>query len=435
MAVRRWRGGAPRVAQVQTFTFAGTWEIGDLIRVTVGGKAWDYAVTSATIATFLPLFVTAYNALSTTDYPEFGEITASAVSPVLTFTGDTTGKPFVVTLTPLESNGAAADAQEIEGAGIATTGTAATACSGPNFWDVAANWKETTVPITGDDVTIDEGPSILYGTDQNAVTLATLTIGPNYPSSSEIGLPANTNPANPGAGYSEYRQQRLKIGATSWTVETNSRRVRLDVTPAATTGVVRSTGQAQTAGEDALDVAIHHAAAALHILKGSVGVNYQPGDTGTVADLNVSFRTSRETDARVRCGAGLTLTNLDQSGGEVYLQNGATTVVKTGGTLTVQGAVGTSLKNYAGTAYLDGTGTITLLENGGACWRRGLQALTITTLRLFAKSRGGAGEAPVTYTNAVEFYQCRQASGPDDRGDDIAFWDFGRHKKYTAAAI
>jgi hypothetical protein len=61
--------------------------------------------------------------------------------------------------------------------------------------------------------------------------------------------------------------------------------------------------------------------------------------------------------------------------------------------------------------------------------------MTVTTLRLYAGSRGGSGEAPVTFTNPVEFHKCRTAAGPDDRGRDTAFWDFGTHKKFTPAAI
>lgn len=434
MATRRWAGGAAAVAQVQTYTFAGTWEVGDLIRVNVGTKTWDYAVTSTTIATFLPLFVTAYNALSSSDYPEFGEITASSSSPVLTMTADTAGKPFTMTITPLESNGGSADAQTIEGAGTATTGTAATACSGPNFWDVAANWVEAAVPVNNDDVVIDRGPSIKYGLAQSAVTLTTLKITPGFLSSSEIGLPNNTNPQNPETGYPEYRATRLAIGATTVDIETQSRRIRLDLSSASTTVIVRDTGQPQSSLDDALDLKMT-TTANLHVLKGVVGVNWQPGDTGTVADANVSFRSSPSSDAKVRFGSGCTLTNLDQSGGDVTIKNGATTITKTDGVLTLEGAVGTSLKNRGGTTYLDGTGTITLLENGGECYRRGFQAITITTLRLFAGSRGGVGDCVVTYTNAVEWYECRMPAGPDDRGADVAYWNFGRHKKYTQATI
>lgn len=433
MATRRWAGGAPRVAQVQSYTMGGTWEVGDLITVTIGAKSWSYAVTSTTIATFLPLFVTAFNALDSANYAEFKEITASATSPILYLTGATAGKPFVATLITTESNGGTADSQTIEGGTSATTGTSVTACSSPNHWSIAANWIEAAVPANGDDVVIDRGPSILHGLDQNAVTLATLKILPSFLSTSEIGLPSNTNPSSPASGYPEYRDQRLKIGATVVDIDTQSRRVRLDLSPASTTVTIRNTGQPVSANEKALDLKAT-TTANVFVQKGSVGVNALSGDTGTIADLNVSYRQSVESDCDVECGAGCTVTNLDQSGGQVALKNGAGTVTKSAGTITVEGAV-TTLKNRGGVCYLDGTGTITLLENGGECWRRGLAALTITTLRLFAGSRGGAGDAPVTYTNDVEFYECRLPSGPDDRGADVAYWNFGRHKALTPAAI
>lgn len=421
------------MAQVQSYTMAGTWEVGDLITVTIGSKSWSYAVTSTTIATFLPLFVTAFNALDSANYPEFKEMTASSTSPILYLTGATAGKPFTVTIVTTESNGGTADSQTIEGGTSATTGTSVTACSSPNHWSLAANWIEGVVPTTGDDVVIDRGPSIKYGIDQNGVTLATLKILPSFLSTSEIGLPSNMNPSAPESGYPEYRDQRLKIGATAVDIETQSRRIRLDLSPANTTVVIRGTGQPVSANEKAIDLKAT-TTANVFIQKGSVGVNALPGDTGTIADLNVSYRQSVESDSLVECGTGCTVTNLDQSGGLVGLKNGAGTVTKSAGTITIEGAV-TTLKNRGGVCYLDGTGTITLLENGGECWRRGFQAITITTLRLFAGSRGGAGEAPVTYTNDVEWYECRLPSGPDDRGADVAYWSFGRHKALTPAAV
>lgn len=435
MATRTFAGAAPRVAKVNTFLVGGTWEATDVIRAGfANGKSYDFVAGSTVVATVLSTLVTNWNALDSTNYPEFAEITASADATTLTLTGDTAGKDFTVTLTPLETGGGAADAQEIEGAGVATTGTIATACSSPNHWSVAANWEEGAVPTTGDAVVVAKGPSILYGLDQNGVTLASLKVTPGYLSSSEIGLPDHTSPTNPESGYPEYRDRRLKIGATVVDVETQSRRVRLDLSPASTTVTVRDTGQPTSVTEDALDLKAT-TTATVYVSKGYVGVNAQPGDTGTIADLNVSFRTSPSSDARVRCGAGCTVTNLDMSGGAVELLNGAATITKSDGTLTLQGAVGTSLKNRGGTVYLDGTGTIALLENGGECYKRGFAPLTITTLRLFAGSRGGAGDAVVTYTNDVEWYECRLPDGPDDRGADVAWWSFGRHKALTPAGV
>jgi hypothetical protein len=438
MATRRWAGAAPRVAQVQTFAFAGTWEADDYILASFSnGKSYYFLAGSATTNTVVTNMVTAWNALSSTDYPEFAEITASVVvAGTLTLTCDTAGLPFTVTLTPLESNLAAAGAQTIEGAGTATTGTTGTACSSPHHWSIAANWIEGAVPVNADDVVIGAvpAPSIKYGLDQSAVTVATLKVLPGWSSSSEIGLPAHTNALSPTSGYPEYRTQRLAIIATIFDYDSPSRRGRFDLSAGTTTATIRDTGQPNSTLEDALDIKAT-TTANIHILKGNVGINNVAGDTGTVADLNVSYKTNPASDCFVRLGAGCTLTNLDQSGGEVFILNGATTIVKTDGVLHIQGAVATSLKNRGGIAYLEGIGTIALLENGGECYRVGFAAITITTLRLFAGSRGGAGDAPVTYTNDVEWYECRLPEGPDDRGADVAWWNFGRHKALTPAAI
>lgn len=427
MATRNWAGAAPRVAKVVTFAFSGTWESTDLIRASFSnGKQYDFTAGSTTTATVVSNLVTAWNNLDSTNYPEFAEITASADTTTLTLTGDTAGADFTVTLTPLESNAGAADDQRIEGGTSATTGTVSTAASGPNFWNLAANWLENSVPVTGDDVVIAGGPSILYGLSQGSVTLTSLTITPTFLSTSEIGLPSNTNPTNPALGYPEYRTQRLTIGATTVDIDTSSRRMRLDLSSASTTVVVRNTGSPSSSTDDSLDIKAT-TTANISINAGFVGVNNVSGDTGTIADLNVA-------GGRVRCGSGCTITNLDYKDGELFLLNGATTITKTGGTLSLRGAV-TTLVNGDGIVNLDGTSTITTLHNHGELYKRGLDAITIGTLKLYAGSRGSAGDAPITYTNPVEWVNCRMPSGPDDRGRDVAYWDFGRHKKYTPAAI
>lgn len=434
MATRRWRGGAAAEAQVQTYAFGGTWEADDLIRITIGAKVYDFTAGSTTTATVVSNLVTSFNALDSTLFPEFASITASASTTTFILTADDEGVPFVATLTPLEANGGGADAQTIEGAGTATTGTSSNAATGPNHWDNAQNWKETTVPTTGDDVYVDEGPSIKYGLDQNGVTLSTLTIGPNFPSSSEIGLPAQTNPNSPDSGYPEYRDQRLKIGATTTSVETSSRRIRLDLSPATTTVIVRNTGQPQNATDDALDLKAT-TTANVHILKGYVGINNQFGDSGTIADLNVSFRTSQSSDAVVRCGLGCTTTNLDMSGGDVLLLNGATTITKYDGTLTISAGAVTTLTNRGGVVYHDGVGTITTLNNLATFIRRGFRAGTITTANLYAGSTTSDRNNTITWTNSPDFIQCRLPEGPDDRGRDVAWACFGTHKQLTVADI
>jgi len=89
--------------------------------------------------------------------------------------------------------------------------TATTANSGPNNWDVAANWNNNTAPVTSDTVYIsDTDVSILYGLDQSAVTLAALHIEQTF--TGFIGLPRTNTDGT--SSYFEYRDSYLQIGAT-----------------------------------------------------------------------------------------------------------------------------------------------------------------------------------------------------------------------------
>src|ERR1019366_5154315 len=96
MSTINWTGSAPAVAGVTTWTFATAGTIGDIITVTIGSKTVTYATTSATIATFLPLFKAFLSALSATIYPEFAEVTWGNTSTTITATTITAGKPSVV---------------------------------------------------------------------------------------------------------------------------------------------------------------------------------------------------------------------------------------------------------------------------------------------------------------------------------------------------
>jgi len=342
MAEPRWRGGAAAVAQIQTYTMAGTWEVGDIIRVTIGSKSWDYAVTSTVIATFLPLFVTAFNSLSADTYPEFAEITASATSPVLTLTMDEAGVPFTATLTPLESNGSAADAQTIEGVGVATAGTTATPASGAAHWDTATNWSTGAVPVNGDTVWIDHtADDIKYGFAQSGVTLLALNFTDSF--TGTLGLP-ETNAD--GTAYPEYRATALSIGATTITVRCNSGRVKLNTGSVQTSLNVYATGS--PTDSDETDRALLwkgvHASNALYATgAATVGVATLGSETATLLTLEI------DAAADVVCGDGVTL-------GTVRNDNG---------TLVLNSAVSTGLAQTNGTTTLWGSGGVTALDIQG----------------------------------------------------------------------
>src|SRR5262245_165508 len=125
MPTNRWLGSVAGVQGVLTYLFGGTWEVDDIIRVTIGQKVYDFTAGSTVITTVLDSLVAAWNALSSDLYPEFAEVTASRSSNTFTLTGDTPGVPLAVTLTPLDVGGIPADTQTIEGVLVATTGTVA----------------------------------------------------------------------------------------------------------------------------------------------------------------------------------------------------------------------------------------------------------------------------------------------------------------------
>ena len=420
MATRQWAGRAKARAHVVTIQVTA-YDAATTYTFTIGGKSITALAAGSVNATATAL-AAAWNAALET---EFAAITALATTDTVSLTADTAGIPFVVTKSVTGGTGTLG--------AVTTTVTAVSA----NHWATAVNWIEGVVPVAGDDVIVNQGPSILYDLDQNAVTLASFTMGLGFPATAEIGLAQNTNPQAPASGSPQYLDQRLKIGATVALIETNSRRVRLDLTPAATTVTVRDTGQPSVLTERALDLKVDNAggSSAVYVLKGHVGINYLPGDSGTLADLNVSYRQSVSSDVSLVGGTSLTLTRLDQSGGDVLLQNGFVTVLKTAGVLTVTAGAMTTLTHRGGTFYHDGTGTITTFLNEGIFLRRGFRAGTITNTTLFAGSSTSDPNGVLTWSTPPNFYECRLAAGPDDRGPNVAYANFGIHRKLTVADI
>jgi hypothetical protein len=359
MATRTWIGNAVKTTQVRTWVFAGTWEVGDIIEFapTGGAVIFSYTVTNTTIATFLPLLVTALNALTATQYPQLSEMTWSSSSPNLTATADEAGFPFDITITTRDAGGAA-DAQTIDG-GTSSAGTDSTACSGPNFANVAANWSGGTLPVDGDIIVFDGSSTsdVLYGLDLNAVTPASIWVYQSY--RGKIGLPTvrTTNTYS----YYEYRGRYLKYGNSGDAGHVDfqcgigegvgSGRINFDFGTGRVTGQVFNTGQSlDTNGGKALNILGTHASNAMHLKKGSVAFAPLASETATVATLNISYVTQPNSDVSCYCGPGCTLT----------------TITKTGGTLVVEKSTSVALTNSEGTTELNGTGApASITVNGG----------------------------------------------------------------------
>jgi hypothetical protein len=160
----------------------------------------------------------AYNASESTVESAL-EALSTIGSGNVTVTGGA-GGPWTVTFAGAEAN---TDQLSITGDGSSLTGgsgqavssSTATASSGPNHWDVAANWIPSGVPASGDDVVFtDSGADCLYGMSQASVTLDSLTIGMEW-ANRRLGL-SRTN----DNGYLEYRETQLTIGADIVTIGT-----------------------------------------------------------------------------------------------------------------------------------------------------------------------------------------------------------------------
>jgi hypothetical protein len=394
MAAKLWRGDAPAVAQIDTLTPGGTIEVGDKFKATINGKTLSYSATGTTVASVTAGFVAAWNALDSTAYPEFAEVTAADTGTSITLTAKTAGKPFSVTVATTESDDSAADAQTF-------TRAATTASSGPNHWDAAANWSPAGVPANGDEVYFENSDvDALYGLDQSAVTLASLNVAASF--SGSIGLPNHTG------SYFEYREKHLKIGATTANIGagegSGSGRLKLNTLAVQTTLNVFSTGSPAEVGLEALLWIGTHASNQMTLSRGSVGAAVEAGQTATLATLRVGFDANQSGEAAFRGGSGLTLTTLEQASGTVELNAGVTTVNKSDGTLLANAGNVTTLTNDGGTVYYAGAGTLATVHVGDQAtldFTRNLRARTVTTCNLHA---GGTIRDPhktATWTNGI----------------------------------
>lgn len=372
-----WRGGAPTVAQVNTWTFATAGTIGDIITVTIGSKIWTYTTTSATISVFLPLFNTAINALSSTVYPEFGEITfTNPTSSTIVATADTAGKPFTVTM-------ATNSAGTTINGGASSTGTATTVSSGPEDISTGANYSTGAVPGAGDTLYVDkEGSRLKYGLSSQSATL--LAVRRITARDVQIGLPEINSD---GTEYPEYRATYWQQTATSDYVSTKGGRIKLNHGTGQTTYLQDDSGSGVESGIPAVLLCGTHASNAWTITGGNAGFAFFAADT---ARVNVG---RLDAGAAVTCGIGCVNDSWSNYGGNLVVNSAIATALNHPGTTNAKSTVNgsgavASLQMQGGTCFYNSTGTLggnTVLANGA-------------TLTFDEDQRGK------TITNAISLY-------------------------------
>lgn len=427
MATPAWIGAATPVADVWTLTLGGTWEVGDIINLTIGTKTWSYAVTSTVIATITAALDEAWDALSSSAYPEFAEYTATNTATTVIFTADTAGIPGTISVATTEAGGGAADAQTVS---ISNT----TPGTGPNSWDNAANWSTGVIPADTDTVSIQNSAvDILYGLNQSSIQPTLLAIYSTF--TGKIGLPRT----NAAGRYPEYRPQYLQIGPTTTRIGIGagggSGRIKIDFGSDQTSVEVTGSGQPIETGLESILLKGSHADNAITATKGSIGLAVLANETATWKTIKIGYQTSIPSDVKMRIGSGVTAngagSTLVKEGGELVTSASLLTVTQAAGTMTIDGsATVSSLTNRTGATVYDlSTGTITTLDNAGTYDHTRLpKAKTITncTVRKGHKTLDPSGT--ITWTNPVQFVGITQ-----DKADGE--FNFGYNRKLTVADI
>ena len=388
MATLYWRGDADAVVGVRTASIdsVDATPANNTFFVTIGGVAIS-AVGDTDVAT------TATNlraSLNASTHPYFAAITWSGSTGDIIGTADTAGVPFVAVLT---ETGA--------GTGAVTDFATTTASAGPSDWSTGDNWftsggSQGTVPASADDVIIANAAShIVYGLDQNAIALNSLSIHLSF--TGKIGMERNTfytaaNGQTTDTTKVEYREDYLKIGTELLDIgqvfgtgtNAGSTRIKINnVDAAASTTTVHNTATSGDTPHPAVRLLNTHASSTLLVRRASGGVGVaidEPGETTTFLSITIS---DNSTATRVITGDGLTLTT--------WTQNGGTNLLRL-----VEDGVLTTCNVRGGSLVTNGDWTLTTLNiTAGtiAANHSRVSGDSITTANLTAGSTNSRGSA------------------------------------------
>lgn len=359
MASLRWIGGAPTQAQITSWTFGGTWIVGENITITIGTKTWTYTIASATIATFLDAMVTAYNALSASTYPEYAEMIASRSSSTFKLTADTAGVPFVAAFSTDSASGTIGSA------------TATQDNQGPYDWNTGANWTGGAVPADTDTVDLADDGEIRYGLDQSSNGFT------GRCGTTKIGLPhINTSGST---SYPEYRQAYLKTKGGTWTVGTGNpaagqsagpARFKIQFVTSGGTLIVKDYGTNGRDYQNVEPILCVGLVTTASLTRAEIGFAVFGGESCTLTTLNQSYRTNPGGDVQTRCGTGCAITTINKEGGKLVVENPASiTLNNVGGETTLNGTGGPSQITITGGVVIYNTsgtlGGATVVANGG----------------------------------------------------------------------
>lgn len=404
MAEKKFIGAADAIAQVETvqvtaFDAATTYEI------TIGGDVVSVLGDTDVDTTALNLQA----ALTASTNPYFSSITWTVLTDTITGTAKSAGDPFTAT------------SSATGGTGTIGAVTSVTASSGPNDWDVGRNWDGGVVPVTGDDVIIENSSiPITHGLNQSAVTLASLKVTKDY--TGRIGLKENEFATNSSGSQTtsvknEYRDQYLQISVTILSIgenftnrtQTGSSMLKVDLGTVVSTVTVHDTSTSSfETGKPSVQLLGVNVSNKLIVVKspGNIGIAVSGFEVSTFDSVEIGTNVG---NTGVTLGDGVTLTTWSQKSGSHFLNAAATitTADVLGGTLTTDGDFIITTLNINGGAVLNlnhvnASAVITTLNYLGAATvdtTKSSKDRTVTNINLKAGAVLKADNSRFTITN------------------------------------
>lgn len=239
-------------------------------------------------------------------------------------------------------------------------------------WATAANWLASGVPQSADDVFLTNiAQAVIEGFGQSAIALASLNIDQAF-----------TGPVGDVASYMEIGAAIANIGQyLGYGVPQGSGRIKLNFGSTTTVIVnIYNSGQSLDTNLPAIRLLMAKAANIVNILKGSVGIACQAGETSTVGTIITGV------EAKLWIGKGVTLTTLTKNGGDCRMECGATTINNYAGDLKTAGIGAiTTFNAFGGNVESSSAGTITTMNVRGPCvvdFTKSSVPRAVTTLNL-----------------------------------------------------
>lgn len=330
MADAIWRGTAQARAQVWKGTITTT-TVGHVYEVSLADQdrygiveMFEFELTAAhsTVTLAAEGFVAQWNA---DPRPNISGITASNVAGVITLTADVAGQPFV----------AAAD-----GSGTWADDGNTVESSGPNDWNIPANWVNNILPSSGDVLYFPPGASaLLYGLDN---------VGDSY-----------SLRVLDGASYAigrYYGDELIPLSATFTAVDIRgSGMVAIDMRASAIVPVVDHGGSLAN-GRAPVNI-MGSAMTGFDVRAGGVGFGVVPGLDAVFASSSNLRQAGGQVMLGYKATVGASSTWTKSGGDAVAYVNVPTVVQRKSGTYRQEAGAWTTMTAHAGDIYPN-SGTI-----------------------------------------------------------------------------